>query len=190
VIFGPQVVETFAEIGPVTGLKVITQRAHFGSIAEEVRFLRRMVDAWRGRAWTRETATQIVFREAACAPKVRLCHALAVGDWVKQNITYVNEYPETFQTPRRTVELGAGDCDDATILIASLLEAIGIRTEIVGMKVDGKWRHVFPRAIVRLRDGRHILVPIDVTIDAPLREFPDPVARTRARGMKVDTYVV
>ena len=40
-----------------------------------------------------------MFHEAGCQPKDKLAHALAIGEWVQKNITYVNELPETFQSP-------------------------------------------------------------------------------------------
>lgn len=173
-----------------SGATVHTRRVWFPSIEAEIRHLRGVVDHWRGTTWARELAARIVFEEAGCERKKRLCHAMAIGEWVQREITYVNELPETFQTPRRTVEFGRGDCDDAAVLVATLLEAIGIPAKLVGMKVNGKWRHIWPLAMVRLRDGRTVGVPLDTTLDVPIEEKQSPIQRAKARGQQVETYIV
>lgn len=170
-----------------SGRVVRTTPLDFASIPDQVRFLRRMVIDWRGRVWTRETAIGIVRDE--CPAKQRMCQALALAEWVQGRIYYVNERPETFQTPYRTVELGAGDCDDQTVLLAALLESIGIETDLVTMRVDGSWRHIFPRAHVRLPSGRTVKIPLDTTLSAPVRSLTNPILITMRMGKKVDTFI-
>lgn len=146
-----------------------------------------MVKKWRGMTWTRELAINLI-RER-CPPKNRICHAVAIAEWVQSNVYYVNELPEVFQEPPRTVELAAGDCDDFTTLIGSLCESIGIPVEIVGVKIDGFWRHVFPRAAVRAITGTKIL-PLDATLSAPVLELADPIRRALQAGHTVETMTV
>jgi hypothetical protein len=184
----PEILGSWSETGPETGRRVHTTRVRFRSIQDELKFLRQVIDDWRGRAWTRETAKRVVFDNGGCEPKKRLCHALAVAEWVQETITYVNERPETFQTPQRTVDLGMGDCDDQTVLVGALLEAVGIPVQVVGMRIDGQWRHVFPRAVVRLPGGRNVVVSLDTTLSLPVRQLVDPVARSKKRGRSVETY--
>jgi len=149
--------------------------------AEQIAFLRRMVTTYRGHHAIRELATDIVFRQARARPKDKLAHALAIGEWVQQHVTYVNEGEETFQTPIRTLANGYGDCDDHTTLIGSLLESIGIPSEVVGLEHDGKgFFHVFPRAKVRAA-GRLIALPLDSTLDFPIRRVTSPIALAQRR---------
>lgn len=71
----------------------------------------------------------------------------ALHAFVRDRIRYVNDIRgvETLQQPERTLELRAGDCDDKSILLASLLEALGYKTRFhaVGFK-PGVLSHVFP----------------------------------------------
>jgi transglutaminase-like putative cysteine protease len=183
------VLEEWSEVSE-SGKTVRTQRVRFPSVKAEIDYLRTVVDKWRGTTWARELATRIVFDEAGCERKQRMCHAIAIGEWAQREITYVNELPETFQSPRRTVEFGRGDCDDATVVVATLLEAIGIPTKLVGMKVNGRWRHIFPVALVRLPAGKIVKVPLDTTLDVPISEKQSPIRRAKARGQRVEVYAV
>ena len=79
----------------------------------------------------------------------------AVFSFVQNNIRYVRDINgvETIQTPVKTLELGSGDCDDKTTLLAALLESIGFETRFHAMgfrknsvshvlleaRLDGQW---------------------------------------------------
>ena len=56
----------------------------------------------------------------------------ALFEWVQQNVRYTKDpfRVEVLHSARRMLELRAGDCDDMTILLGSMLEAIGIRCEL------------------------------------------------------------
>jgi len=65
--------------------------------------------------------------------------------WVKQHIRYVNDVRgvETLATPKATLEVAAGDCDDMSVLLASLLESIGHPTRFVALGFNGdEFSHV------------------------------------------------
>ncbi len=74
----------------------------------------------------------------------------AIHNWVKNNIRYVRdvENVETLQTPVKTLELMAGDCDDQTTLFCALMAAIGHPTRMVAIseRAAGNFSHVFPQA--------------------------------------------
>ncbi|RZB29446.1 MAG: hypothetical protein AEth_01174 [Candidatus Argoarchaeum ethanivorans] len=58
--------------------------------------------------------------------------AEAIYAWVRDNIAYVNDPAgEYFQPPVRTMEVGAGDCDDQSILLAAMLGSIGFEPILV-----------------------------------------------------------
>lgn len=67
--------------------------------------------------------------------------------FVRDKIRYVKDIRgvETVQTPDVTLSIGAGDCDDKSVLLASLLESIGHPTRFVaiGFKPDD-FVHVYP----------------------------------------------
>lgn len=65
--------------------------------------------------------------------------------FVKDRIRYVKDIHdvETVQTPVKTLELGAGDCDDKATLLAALLESIGHETRFHAMGFEkGTVSHV------------------------------------------------
>ena len=79
----------------------------------------------------------------------------ALYNFVKFHIRYVKDIHgvETLQTPTKTLDYEAGDCDDKSVLLATLLESIGHETRFHAMgfrtnhishvllevKVNGEW---------------------------------------------------
>ena len=66
--------------------------------------------------------------------------------FVRDRIRYVKDIKgiETIQTPDKTLELGYGDCDDKSTLLATLLETLGhsARLVAVGFKPNN-YSHVY-----------------------------------------------
>lgn len=99
----------------------------------------------------------------------------AVHSYVKQNIEFRGEYAETLQEPRVTLQLGAGDCDDHSMLIMALLLSLGIRARFKTVAVPSApdtFAHVYVEALDR-RTGQW--VPLDSTVPGagPGWEPPD-----------------
>lgn len=71
----------------------------------------------------------------------------ALRDYVANYIQYVRDINgvETVQSPIKTLEYGAGDCDDQATLLATLLESVGFRARFVAIKTEpsGPFCHVF-----------------------------------------------
>jgi transglutaminase-like putative cysteine protease len=125
--------------------------------------MRRLVD---------EGSRDMVVREAV----VRSIQAANVGShdirgqadaWfnaVKNGITFVNDpvRSEWLQSPRVTLNLRAGDCDDRSTLLAAGLAAIGIPSQFkvvaLNRRYPGTFSHVYIEALI---NGR--LVPMDAT---------------------------
>lgn len=80
-----------------------------------------------------------------------LAEVQAIHRFVRDGVRYVKDIRgvETLQTPIQTLRLGCGDCDDKSILAASLLEAIGhpTRFKAVGQEA-GRFSHVYPETKV------------------------------------------
>ena len=78
----------------------------------------------------------------SCPNGHKVCYAKALHAFVRDNINYINDpvILEYVQTPMTTLATGGGDCDDGTVLLASLLGAIGISTE---------WVHVPNHVLLR-----------------------------------------
>lgn len=67
--------------------------------------------------------------------------------FVRDKIRYVKDVKgvETLQTPEKTLEIGQGDCDDKSVLVAALLESVGHPTRFVAiaLKHPDEFEHVF-----------------------------------------------
>jgi transglutaminase-like putative cysteine protease len=175
------------ESSSVTGATVTTRKVRFASQPEQILWLRGMVNSYREVYLIRSRARDIAFRQRVADPRDQIAQAVAIASWVQDNITYVQELPETFQTPTTTVSEGYGDCDDFSTLIASMCESIGIMTELVGMEwgkgASRYYRHIFPRAVV-VRDGMVYRVPLDATLTNPVDGTQDPIRIALAKGVR------
>ena len=129
----------------------------FKNLDEQLRKLRSWVTQFRAHPVIRALALKII-HEAGSPMRDKKAQAIAIGRWVRENIYYVHELPERFQTPLETLRKKSGDCDDFTTLTGALLESIGIPSVMVVMEVNGKWAHIFPAA-----RGRLGLIPLDGT---------------------------
>lgn len=83
--------------------------------------------------------------------------AQAIQRYSQDHITFMRERPERFASPLRTIQWGFGDCDDKTILIASVLRSfrVPVRATFVRYvvpKPDGSARrisHVYPEVKIK-----------------------------------------
>jgi len=100
---------------------------------------------------------------SAC-PYNKLCYAKALYYFVKNNFNYIPDPRgiEYVKKPTETLVSRGGDCDDLALLLASLLESVGIKTRFVFIP-----RHVYiqaylPEAKTSLKD-KEGFVSLDVT---------------------------
>ena len=120
-----------------------------------------------GAAGTRKTLS--VMRHLVLAGKkspvvrqlaVSLTKGLIQKDWnsevntlysfVRDRIRYVRDINgvETLHTPEKILENAAGDCDDKSILLASLLESLGYKTRLVAIGFrKNTFSHVYPEVL-------------------------------------------
>ncbi len=111
---------------------------------------------------------------------------------------------DTVQFPRETLSLRTGDCDDLSVLYASLLEAVGVETAFLlvpghvlvgvaaGVPADSLERVTFDDKRIIVRDGK-AYIPVETTMLG--RSFRDAwaegastvqrAARSRADGLTV-----
>ena len=77
--------------------------------------------------YVRQKAIDILL-EKQVKPKDYLAEIKALFEWVQQHIRYTKDtvQVEVLHSARRMLELRAGDCDDMTILLGAMLEAIEI----------------------------------------------------------------
>ena len=88
-------------------------------------------------------------------PYDNLGEATALQHYVRDSIRYVRDVlgVETVQSPRLTLRIGSGDCDDKTALLASLLYSIGFPVRYVLAATSSRHRahytHIYPEAQIR-----------------------------------------
>ena len=122
----------------------------------------------------RDTAISLI---AGLRPKDRVGEARLIYEYVRDHIRYTRDVVgvETLQTPPVTMELEAGDCDDKSTLLASLLESVGHPTRFVatGYRFPGSFSHVYVETLLGTT-----WMPLDATTDKPFGWSPrDPVSR-------------
>lgn len=91
----------------------------------------------------KRTSDMIIAKSGCLSNKV--CHAKAIFYFVRDNFNYVSD-PTTFEyvkTAKESLITEGGDCDDGSVLLANLLQAIGIRTRFVFVP-----RHVYVQALI------------------------------------------
>jgi Transglutaminase-like superfamily len=153
----------------------------FKDIDEQLRFLRKMVSQFRMVPQIRNLAVGII-RNGGAPPRDKKAQALTLATWVKSNIYYIHELPERFQLPTETLRLKAGDCDDHTTLLASMLESVGIPAVLVCMEVNGAWSHIFPAAAMKTG----ALLHLDTTAKSgDLAQNPVKFAQERGKRVRL-----
>ena len=94
-------------------------------------------------------------------------------EWVKKNVRYTRDIHrvELLHSARRMLELRAGDCDDMTILLSTMLKAVGhpVRLALVGFNPARKslFTHIYLEAFCR-----GVWIPLDPTMDRPMGWAP------------------
>lgn len=105
---------------------------------QTLRYMRDMVHA----ALTdpaQEIRLQALSITASCRERDWYGEVATLQEWVRDNIKFVRD-PEQFelvQTPQKTLEIGAGDCDDKSTLLAALLCALGHPAQFVAIGFEG-----------------------------------------------------
>jgi hypothetical protein len=120
----------------------------------------------------RQTAINILI-ENHVPPKDYFGEIQTLFEWVKQNVRYTRDIHrvELLHSPRRMLELRAGDCDDMTILLASMLKSVGhpVRLVLVGFNPRKKtlFTHIYLEAFCK-----DWWIPLDATVNRRLGWAP------------------
>lgn len=127
--------------------------------------------------YVRQKAIDILL-EKHVRPKDYLAEIKALFEWVQQHIRYTKDTfgVEVLHSAKRMLELRAGDCDDMTILLGAMLEAIGhpVRLVIIG---SNPLRHdLFTHIYLDVfHKGRWI--PLDATMPYPMGWAPKTMVK-------------
>lgn len=114
--------------------------------------------------YVRQKAIDILL-EKGVKPKDYLGEIKALFEWVQRNVRYTKDpfRLEVLHSARRMLELRAGDCDDMSILLGAMLEAIGHPVRLVIVGPDPLRPHLFTHVYLEVfYKGRWI--PLDATM--------------------------
>jgi transglutaminase-like putative cysteine protease len=144
-------------------------------IFKSLRQMRKFVTQGRCDPRIIESARNIVFM---CAAKDTLAEINTLFCFVRDRVRYVSDVldTETISPAWYTLHVRSGDCDDKSILLASLLEAIGIQTRFIvtGYGEEREYAHVHVAAC--LPDGA--MIELDATEPNGMGwSAPDPTVR-------------
>jgi transglutaminase-like putative cysteine protease len=130
--------------------------------------MRALIRAGAKDFYVRQHAIDILLAQAVRAKDYK-GEIKALFEWVQQHVRYTKDpyAVEVLHTPRRMLELRAGDCDDMSMVLGALLESIGhpVRIVLTGSRPDRPrlFTHVYIEAFCR---GRWI--PLDATMPYPM----------------------
>ena len=119
-----------------------------------------------------------IFRTYRVPAKDRFGEICSLFDWVRRNIRYTRDIfrVELLHTPRRMIELKAGDCDDMTILLGSMLLSTGhpIRLVLVGFRPNRPhlYSHIYLEVLIQDR-----WLALDATMPRPIGWAPPALWR-------------
>ena len=138
-----------------------------GTVAT-LRLMSSLVSRYKRSPEVRESALSLI---EDLKPKDRIGEVNALFTFVRDHIRYVRDIRglETVQIPTVTMDLSAGDCDDKSTLLASLLESVGYPTRFVavGYAGPGVYSHVYVECLIGPQ-----WVPLDATVLQPLGWSP------------------
>lgn len=118
--------------------------------------------------YVRQKAIDILLAKGI-RPKDYLGEIKALFEWVQRNVRYTKDpfRVEVLHAARRLLELRAGDCDDMTIVLGSMLEAIGHPVRLVVTGPDPLRPKLFSHIYLEaFHQGRWI--PLDATMPYPM----------------------
>ncbi len=153
-------------------IKIFRQKLSAGEagVAETLGAMRRLVQQGKKNINVRLTALQLVegLPQKDFVGEVRALHR-----FVRDRMRYVKDISgvETLHTPERLLEIGQGDCDDKSVLLASLLESLGHPTRFAAIGfLPGHFSHV----LVETKLGKKWL-PLETTEPVELGWYPKGV---------------
>lgn len=139
--------------------------------AETLRIMRGLVRDYKKSLPIRTTALDIVrgLNQKDYAGELRAIHR-----FVRDNIRYVRDIKgvETVSAPDYTLQIGQGDCDDKSVLLAALLESIGHPTRFVAV---GYAPNEYAHVLVESRIGAGWL-PAETTEPVDVGWYPENMA--------------
>ena len=115
---------------------------------QTLQLMAKLVRQGRENGQVRQLALQLV---KGLAQKDYLGEAKKIHEFVRDKIRYVRDPNkiEALHTVEQLLVQRQGDCDDKSILVAALLEAIGHKTRLVAIGFNRGFCHVYPEVNIR-----------------------------------------
>lgn len=120
-------------------------------VAATLEIMVKLVLQYRSNPVVRVTAQSLV---KDCPNRDRVCQIKAIHAFVRDRIKYLPDVRdvETIQTPDYTLRMGSGDCDDQSVLVASLVESVGMQARFLAIAVGGGgFSHVSSQVLLGTR---------------------------------------
>lgn len=136
--------------------------------------MRKFVDEYKVAPQVRELSLRLVNNHAQ---KDYLAEIKSLYLYVKERIRYTRDVygVETVQTPLKTLEYKAGDCDDKSTLLAAMLESIGFETRFHAMgRGAGAICHVIVEVLNPLTG---MWIPLETTQDVSIGWLPPDIGK-------------
>lgn len=151
-----------------TALLAIPEGA--AGVRATLKLMRGMVHAAKRDYSTRALSLELV---GHLKQKDFLGEVKALHYFVQNKIRYVKDIRgiETLQTPEKTLEIGQGDCDDKSTLLAALLEVLDHPARLVAV---GFYPSQFSHVYVEAKVGRS-WIPLETTEPWPAGKGPKGV---------------
>lgn len=121
------------------------------TIDDRLKYIIEMIQKGRRNPQIRQFAVQAVSKKCGdswCTPeKDWEAEVDTMFNVVRQHVRYVRDTygVDLYQHPKRTIQFGGGDCDDYTITLGSLLQAIGypIKCRVIQTVDSDDWNHIY-----------------------------------------------
>ena len=150
------------------------------SLEGRVKILQGLVRSGIRSPITRAEATWLV---STCPDRDDGCEVAKVFWYVKANVRYTQDIIgiDTYQAAHRTLQYAGGDCDDHTVLLCSMLSAIGFQTGFRVISTTGQsWEHIY--ALVGLpKKAPTAVLPLDTTVPSSRPGWEPSPAQVRAK---------
>jgi len=142
-------------------------------IVQTLKIMQSLVDRYKTNIKIRELAQKIINRVPEKNCKLE---AATLQNWVRDNIRYTKDIAgvETIGSPDHTLLTRHGDCDDQSILLATLLQSVGHPTRFAAVgNHKNKYNHVYTEVKI---NGQWL--PAETTENWQLGE-PPPVIKSK-----------
>lgn len=160
------------------------------SSAAQRKALWQFIDQWTGNPLLVDFSAKLL-KMMKVPERDEYALARAVQKFAQYKIKFFRERPERFTSPIRTIVWGLGDCDDKTIVIASILRTFRIPIKLKFIKyvikrLDGTEKrvsHVYPLAKI---NGKW--AALESVHKWPLGD--DPEQRALSKGIRPEVFLI